>query len=106
MGRGFLSAGIPLAVQRSAVALENGLFLRFHLLTPDTQGVCRRRHIENIRPLLSGYSMDLHFSIGLPETPAISPFAHVLSPFWSKLNLVRNSIHNVIEVFGCWCLLF
>jgi hypothetical protein len=94
------------AVQRSAVTLENGLLLRFHLLTPDTQGVCRQWHIENIWPFLSGYAKDLHFSIGLPETPAISSFAHVLSPFWPKLNLLRNSIHNMIEAFGCWRSLF
>ena len=95
-----------MSVQRFTIALQNRLFLRFHLLSPVADGLRGGWSSPDLRPL---FRWDLSHDtspFGLPESAAVSILGHVLSPFPSTLNFLRTSINNVREVFGCWCSLF
>ena len=95
-----------MSVQRFTIALQNRLFLRFHLLSPVADGLRGGWSSPDLRPL---FRWDLSHDTSpfrLPKSSAVSILGHVLSPFPSTLNFLRTSINNVREVFGCWCSLF
>ena len=102
----FLPTGVPMSIQRLALTLKNGLFLRFHRVSPGAGCFSWRRSLPETWPRLRCNFFDLLWTVGLPETSAISPIGASALPFNGALNVQINLVHNGHEVFGCCCSLF